>query len=338
MRTLDYRSAGVDLGESDASKERISRLVKSTFTNGVIRDIGMFGGFFRLDTKAYDSPVLVSSIDGVGTKVKVAAMAGRYDTIGEDLVNHCVNDILTSGARPLFFLDYLAFDRLRADVVEQIVAGIARACRETHCALIGGETAEMPGVYAEGELDVAGCIVGVVEEDRVIDGRTIEAGDVLIGLPSNGLHTNGYSLARKVLLETAGLQLDARLPELGGTLADELLRVHRCYDASVRPLLFGGRVKGIAHITGGGLAGNTSRLLPGEKSLQLEIDWGAWKVPPIFEMIQRLGGVSDEEMRRVFNLGIGLVLVVGENEASAVEGELRAQGERPVRIGRVVST
>jgi phosphoribosylformylglycinamidine cyclo-ligase len=337
MSGIDYRTAGVDLAESDLSKERIKRLAQSTFTKGVIREVGLFGGFFRLDTKELESPVLVSSIDGVGTKIKIAATMERYDTIGEDLVNHCVNDILTSGATPLVFLDYLAFGKLRAQVAEEIVSGIARACREAQCALIGGETAEMPGVYAEGEFDVAGCIVGLVDEPRIIDGRRIQPGDMLFGLPSNGLHTNGYSLARKVLLDMAGLKIDQFLDDLGSTLGDELLRVHRSYYATIQALLDGDSLKGIAHVTGGGIEANTSRLLPKDKRLRLEIDWSTWQVPEIFRLIQRLGEISDQEMRRVFNLGIGMVLVVSQQEAEAVDQKLRSLGEVPVQMGRVVS-
>lgn len=336
MSAVDYRSAGVDLEESARSKGRIKELAQSTFTEGVIRGVGLFGGFFRLDPGALQSPVLVSSIDGVGTKIKIATLMGRYDTIGEDLVNHCVNDILTSGAAPLFFLDYMAFGKLRATVAEEVVSGIARACRQSKCALIGGETAEMPGVYAESEFDLAGCIVGLVDERKIIDGRQIAAGDVLIGLPSNGLHTNGYSLARKVLFDMAALPLDGYIEELERTLGEELLRVHRSYLAAIGALLPHAWLKGIAHVTGGGIEGNTRRLLPAEGTLRLEIDWGSWQVPAIFELIQRLGKLEDAEMRRVFNLGIGMVLVVAESDAKAVREALASAGESSIIVGRVV--
>lgn len=338
MKAIDYGNAGVSLAEGDDSKRRIRRLAQKTFTRGVIRDVGLFGGFFRLDTQEYKSPVLVSSIDGVGTKVKIAAMMKRYDTVGEDLVNHCVNDVLTSGAVPLFFLDYLAFDRLQANVAEQIVAGMARGCAEAGCALIGGETAEMPGVYRKGEFDVAGCIVGIVDEGRIVDGAAIEAGDVLIGLPSNGLHTNGFSLARKVLFDVAGWTVDQSIDELDRHLGEELLQIHKSYYTSVRVLLEEDLLRGIAHITGGGIEANTSRLLPEGRGLQLEIDWGVWNVPAIFDVIQRHGNIADEEMRRVFNLGIGMVLVVSEENAERVEEDLSSMGETPARIGRVKAT
>src|SRR6187401_2568041 len=259
---MDYRQAGVDIDAGNETVRRIRSLARATFTPGVLSDIGSFGGLFRLDRNRYEDPVLVSSADGVGTKLKVAFMTGRHDTIGADLVNHCVNDILVQGAEPLFFLDYLGIGRLAPDVAEQIVSGMARACRENGCALLGGETAEMPGFYADGEYDVAGFIVGVVDRARVIDGRTIRAGDRLIGIPSSGLHTNGYSLARRIAFELAGLAVDDVVPELGGTIGEALLVPHRSYLRLIEPLLDTGRIKGMAHITGGGITDNLPRVLP----------------------------------------------------------------------------
>src|SRR5437773_1668689 len=259
---MDYRQAGVDIDAGNETVRRIKSLARATFTPGVLSDIGSFGGLFRLDRDRFQDPVLVSSAVGVGTKLKVAFMTGRHDTIGADLVNHCINDILVQGAEPLFFLDYLATGRLSPDVAVQIVGGIARACRENGCALIGGETAEMPGFYADGEYDLAGFIVGIVERAGIIDGRAIVPGDVVIGLPSAGLHTNGYSLARRVLFDLGGLTVDSLLPELETTVGDALLAPHRSYLTVLRPLLAGGAVKGLAHITGGGIVENLPRVLP----------------------------------------------------------------------------
>src|SRR5262249_37636146 len=259
---MDYKASGVDIDAGNETVRRIRSLARATFTPGVLSDIGSFGGLFRFNRDRFLEPVLVSSADGVGTKLKLAFMTGRHDTVGADLVNHCVNDILVQGAEPLFFLDYLATGRLSPSVAEQVVAGVARACRENGCALIGGETAEMPGFYADGEYDIAGFIVGVVEKSKVVDGRSIAAGDVVIGLPSAGLHTNGYSLARRVFFETAGLKPDTFVPELGATVGDALLAPHRSYLRIVRPLLERGLVKGLAHITGGGITENLPRTLP----------------------------------------------------------------------------
>jgi phosphoribosylformylglycinamidine cyclo-ligase len=273
----------------------------------VLSDLGSFGGLFRLDQARYREPVLVSSADGVGTKLKVAFMTGRHDTVGADLVNHCVNDILVQGAEPLFFLDYLATGRLSPEVAEQVIAGIARSCRENGCALIGGETAEMPGFYADGEYDLAGFIVGIVEQSALIDGRTIAPGDAIIGLPSAGLHTNGYSLARRVLFERAGLTPDSFDAELGATIGDVLLAPHRSYLSAMRPVMQPGLVKGMAHITGGGITENLPRILP--DGCAARIDRSAWSVPPIFRSIQRRGQIGVDEMYRVFNMGIGLIVV-----------------------------
>jgi phosphoribosylformylglycinamidine cyclo-ligase len=271
----DYKASGVDIDAGNEAVRRIRSLARGTFTPGVLSDIGSFGGLFRLDRDRYQEPVLVSSADGVGTKLKVAFMTGRHGTVGADLVNHCVNDILVQGAEPLFFLDYLATGRLDPAVAEAVVGGIAGACRENGCALLGGETAEMPGFYADGEYDIAGFIVGIVERSRVIDGRSIVPGDVLIGLPSAGLHTNGYSLARRVLFESMGWTADTVVPELGATVGDALLAPHRSYLSAVRPLLPRQTLKGLAHITGGGITENLPRVLPEGCSAEIDLVRGA---------------------------------------------------------------
>lgn len=332
---MDYRQSGVDIDAGNETVRRIKTLARATFTPGVLSEIGSFGGLFSLDSAGLSQPVLVSSADGVGTKLKVAFMTGRHDTIGADLVNHCVNDILVQGAVPLFFLDYLATGRLSPDVAEQIVTGVARACRENGCALIGGETAEMPGFYADGEYDIAGFIVGAVDRAKLIDGKGIAPGDVLIGLPSSGLHTNGYSLARKVLFEACGFTADTFVPELNGTVGDVLLATHRPYLAPIRPLLQAGLVKGMAHITGGGLTENLPRVFP--EGCAAEIDRAAWRVPPVFAFIAERGGIAADEMLRAFNMGIGLVVVCDADAAERVLALLWESGETgAVRIGRVV--
>src|SRR4051812_25091529 len=284
---IDYRGSGVDIDAGNETVRRIKSLAKSTFTPGVLSDIGSFGGLFALDRERHKEPVLVASTDGVGTKLKVAFMTGRHDTVGADLVNHCVNDVLVQGAEPLFFLDYLATGRLSPDVAEQVIAGVARGCRENGCALLGGETAEMPGFYADGEYDIAGTIVGVVEKAKIIDGRSIVPGDVLIGLPSAGLHTNGYSLARSVMFDLCGFKADTALPEVGATAGDALLAPHRSYLSAVRPLIEAGLVRGMAHITGGGITDNLPRTLPAGCSA--EIDRRSWSVPPLFTLLQKRG-------------------------------------------------
>jgi phosphoribosylformylglycinamidine cyclo-ligase len=332
---MDYRQAGVDIDAGNETVRRIKSLARSTFTPGVLSDIGSFGGLFRVDPAAYREPVLVSSADGVGTKLKIAFMTGRHDTVGTDLVNHCVNDILVQGATPLFFLDYLATGRLAPAVAEQVVAGIARGCRENGCALLGGETAEMPGFYADGEYDVAGFIVGVVERSLLVDGHTIAPGDELIGLPSAGLHTNGYSLARRVLFELCGFDAETFVPELGSSVGSALLAPHRSYLASVRPLLDAGIVKGMAHITGGGITENLPRTLP--DGCAAELDPRSWPTPPIFELLQNRGAIATTEMFRAFNMGIGLIVVVPpavSGRALAILGEAGEPGAVP--IGRVV--
>jgi phosphoribosylformylglycinamidine cyclo-ligase len=333
---MDYREAGVDIEAGNETVRRIKALARGTFTPGVLSDIGLFGGLFRLDRERFQDPVLVSSADGVGTKLKVAFMTGRHDTIGADLVNHCINDVLVQGAEPLFFLDYLATGRLAPDVAEQVIGGIARACRENGCALIGGETAEMPGFYAEGEYDLAGFIVGAVDRSKIVDGRGITPGDALIGLPSSGLHTNGYSLARRVFFDVAGLRADTFVRELRTTAGAALLAPHRCYLGTVRPLLGGGGVKGLAHVTGGGITENLPRILP--EGCGAEIDLQAWETPPIFRFIQERGSIDRDEMFRTFNMGIGLIVACAARDVDPLIDSLRRGGEpNAVRIGAVVA-
>jgi phosphoribosylformylglycinamidine cyclo-ligase len=333
---MDYRQSGVDIDAGNETVRRIRTLARSTFTPGVLSDIGSFGGLFRLDRERYQDPVLVSSADGVGTKLKIAFLTGRHDTIGADLVNHCVNDILVQGAEPLFFLDYLATGRLSPDVAEQIVSGVARACRENGCALIGGETAEMPGFYADGEYDIAGFIVGVVEKAKLVDGRAVVPGDVLIGMPSSGLHTNGYSLARRVLFESAAFTHDTVVPELGESVADALLAPHRSYVQEVRPLLERDLVKGLAHITGGGITENLPRMLP--EGCAAEVDRRAWTVPPLFRLLQERGDIAPSEMFRAFNMGVGLVVICGSRDAERVINLIARAGEpNAFRMGFVVA-
>jgi len=333
---MEYKAAGVDIDAGNETVRRIKWLARSTFTPGVLSDIGSFGGLFRLDRDRYQDPVLVSSADGAGTKLKVAFMTGRHGTVGADLVNHCINDILVQGAEPLFFLDYLAVGRLSPAVAEQVVGGIARACRENGCALIGGETAEMPGFYADGEYDIAGFIVGIVERSKLIDGRSIEPGDVLIGLPSTGLHTNGYSLARRVFFEMAGWKADTFVRELDATVGDALLAPHRSYLPVIKPFLDRQSIKGLAHVTGGGITENLPRVLP--DGCAAEIDRQAWTVPPIFRVLQQRGDIADVEMFRTFNMGIGLIIVCSSREADRIMNTLSRAGEpNAVRIGFVVS-
>lgn len=330
-RTYRYKDAGVDIAAADQALVRIKEHARSTFNRNVLTSIGSFGAGFRL--AGWKKPVLVSSADGVGTKLKVAFLAGRHNTVGEDLVNHCVNDIMVQGATPLFFLDYFATGKLKPGVAEQVVEGLARGCRANGCALIGGETAEMPGMYDAGEYDLAGFIVGAVERVRLLTGKGIRAGDVLLGLPSNGLHTNGYSLARKLLFEVAGYKVDARLPELEGTVADELLKVHRSYAKAMGPLLDAGLVKGAAHITGGGITDNVPRMLPA--GLAARIDTSAWTPPPVFTLLKRLGRIPEDDYRRTFNLGIGMVLAVGKRRLAETEKVLKRARQPFVTAGEV---
>jgi len=332
---IDYRASGVDIDAGNETVRRIKSLAKSTFTPGVLSDIGSFGGLFALDRARYQQPVLVASTDGVGTKLKVAFMTGRHDTVGADLVNHCVNDILVQGAEPLFFLDYLATGRLSPDVAEQVIAGVARGCRDNGCALLGGETAEMPGFYADGEYDIAGTIVGVVEQSKIIDGRAIAVGDVLIGLASAGLHTNGYSLARRVMFDVCRFSSNSLVPELGTTAGEALLAPHRSYLTAVSPLIEAGAVKGMAHITGGGITENLPRMLP--DGTAAEIDRSSWSIPPIFRLLQERGDVAEDEMFRAFNMGIGLIIACAASDEDRVISTLARAGEDPVRLGRIVT-
>ncbi|HMH85097.1 MAG TPA: phosphoribosylformylglycinamidine cyclo-ligase [Gemmatimonadaceae bacterium] len=318
---LRYGSAGVDIDASNAAKKRIRKLAESTFTKGVVGGFGGFGGMFRIPPNL-EKPVLVSSADGVGTKIKVAIEAGRHDTIGRDLVNHCVNDILVQGALPLFFLDYIAFGTLDPTVAEAVVAGVAAGCRENGCALIGGETAEMPGLYAAPDYDLAGFIVGYVEENRILGPHAVRPDDVLIGLPSSGLHTNGYSLARKIIAERLKLRMGDVFPGGGGTVADVLLAEHRSYLAAVKPVL--DRIHAMAHITGGGLPENLDRALP--QSLDAVINTSSWRVPAVFRVLQEAGSVEPAEMFRTFNMGVGMVVICAPSDAKAVLSAASAAG------------
>lgn len=335
-----YAKAGVDLDVSNEVKEGLPALLASTHRPEVLGKVGGFGGLFALNTRRFKQPVLVSSVDGVGTKLKVAFAMNRHDTIGEDLVNHCVNDIAVLGAEPLFFLDYLGTGKLKPEVFEQIVAGFARGCRENNCALIGGETAQMPGFYQAGEYDVSGTIVGVVDKPRMLDGRGIKPGDVLIGIASSGLHTNGYSLARRVFFERMKLKPRSRVPELGCSVGEELLKVHRSYGPLVQKLLkkfnpsgCPRAIKGLAHITGGGFVDNLPRILPW--GCDAIVRKGGWEVPPVFRLIQEQGKVDEAEMYQVFNMGIGMVLVVSSKEAQAVVRSINRQQHAAVPIGDI---
>jgi phosphoribosylformylglycinamidine cyclo-ligase len=329
---LRYGSAGVDLGASDDAKRRITQLVSSTFTKGTVGAFGGFGGMFRVP-EGMRSPVLVSSADGVGTKIKVAIESDRHDTIGHDLVNHCVNDILVQGAKPLFFLDYVAFGELVPAVLEQIVAGVARGCLENECALVGGETAEMPGLYSPPDYDLAGFIVGCVEEDSIIGSGRVRQGDALIALESSGLHTNGYSLARKIVDERLKLKANDMFPEMDATVADVLLAIHRSYLRALSPVL--DRIHAMAHITGGGLPGNLNRALPPE--LDAVVDSSTWEVPAAFSVLQQAGKVETDEMYRVFNMGVGMVVIAARENADAIIGSARVAGVTGWQLGEVVS-
>lgn len=331
---LTYADAGVDIEAGNEAVRLMRGAVRSTFRPEVLDDIGGFGGFFALDTAKYREPVLVSGTDGVGTKLRIAMLTGRHDTIGIDAVAMCVNDILVQGAEPLFFLDYLAVGKLDPERVAAIVGGVAEGCRRAGCSLIGGETAEMPGFYGPEEYDIAGFAVGVVERSRIIDGKGVRPGDLLLGLPSSGLHSNGYSLARKVLLEVAGYHVDTYLERLGRTVGEEMLEPTRIYVRPVLPLLEKYRIKGLAHITGGGLTENVPRILPDGAAAKIRL--GSWPVPPVFDLIREIGGVAGPEMLRTFNMGIGLVAVVAAEETEAVMADLAAAGEKSHLIGEVV--
>ncbi|HEX3084307.1 MAG TPA: phosphoribosylformylglycinamidine cyclo-ligase [Pyrinomonadaceae bacterium] len=326
-----YADAGVDIDAANRATEKIKELARTTFNARTLSEIGSFGGMFDGAFPNMREPVLVASADGVGTKLKIAFATGVHHTIGRDLVNHCVNDILVQGARPLFFLDYIATGRLSPDTITGIIEGITTGCRDNGCVLLGGETAEMPGFYADGEYDVAGFIVGVVDRQKVIDGKTIEPGDVVIGLPSVGLHTNGYSLARKLFFETLGYQPDTFVEELGQTVGDALLQTHLSYLTPLGPLLDSGIIRGLAHITGGGLLENIPRILPAGTAV--EIRRGSWPVLPAFEIMQRAGSVAESEMFRTFNMGIGMVIVCAAGDAAAIQNSIKPAYE----IGRVTS-
>lgn len=328
----DYKNSGVDIEAGDETVERIKRHAKSTFNKNVLSGIGYFGAFYEADFTGYKKPVLVSSVDGVGTKLKLAFMTGIHNTIGQDLVNHCVNDIAVCGAKPLYFMDYMAFGKLNPDTAEKIIEGFAFACKENDCALIGGETAEMPGFYPENEYDISGTIVGVVDKERIINGNSIKPGDIAIGFTSTGLHTNGYSLARKVLFPKYDPDF---IPEgFENTLAQELLQIHKSYLKLITALHDKGIVKGFSHITGGGITGNTKRIL--HNGLRLVLDRSTWKLPQIFDFIQKTGNITDEEMEKVFNLGVGLVAVVDKKEISTVFEVSETLSEKPFIIGRIV--
>ncbi len=331
---LTYADAGVDIAAANRAVELMRRAVKSTFRPGVLTDIGGFGGLFALDTGRYREPVLVSGTDGVGTKLRIAFMLDRHDTVGIDLVAMCVNDILTHGAEPLFFLDYLAVGRLNPERVAAIVEGVAEGCRQAGCALIGGETAEMPGFYGPEEYDLAGFVVGVVERNRVITGAGICPGDVVVGCASAGLHANGFSLARKVLFDIGQHDVDSFIPALGRTVGEELLVPTRIYVRAVLPLLKRFAIRGMAHITGGGLLENLPRILP--PGLAVRLHRGSWPVPPVFHLIRDLGGIAEPEMFRTFNMGIGFAMVVSPDEADQVVAELSSHGEAVYKIGEIV--
>jgi len=332
MLATDYKSAGVDIEAGEETVSRIKEHAKSTFNKNVLTGIGHFGAFFEIDKNEYNNPVLVSSVDGVGTKLKVAFMMDKHDTIGQDLVNHCVNDIAVCGAKPLYFMDYLAFGKLFPEKAEQIIKGFSIACKENGVALIGGETAEMPGLYSEEEYDVSGTIVGIVEKDEIIDGSKVEKGDVLLGFASTGLHTNGYSLARKVLFEK--YKVTDKVDDLEHTVGEELLQVHRSYLRLIGEIKSKIRVKAFSHITGGGIIGNTKRVVP--DCMDIKVDWNAWQIPPIFNLIAKTGNISHEEMRHAFNLGIGLITIISKKDVDKTKEICSSLGENVIQLGTIV--
>ena len=332
--SVTYADAGVDISRANRTKQRIKYLAHKTFTRGVLSEIGGFGGLFAVDKAKYHDPVLVSSVDGVGTKLKIAFEMGLHSTVGADLVNHCVNDIAVQGAAPLFFMDYLATGKLDPAVAEQVVEGIADACKHNGCALIGGETAEMPGFYPHGEYDLAGFIVGVVEREKIITGKSVEIGDIVLGLPSNGLHTNGYSLARKLLFEVGHYSAETYVNEIKNKVGNELMRTHKSYWPVVKKLMDGECVSALAHITGGGLSENLPRVLPRGTAAIIEL--GSWPVLPIFEHLQTLGNVPQDEMLRTFNMGLGMLLVVPSKKFKKAQTVLERVGEKAYTVGRIV--
>ena len=331
---VTYADAGVDIDRANRTKKRIKYLAHKTFTRGVLSEIGGFGGLFSIDREKYLDPVLVSSVDGVGTKLKVAFEMKMHHTIGADLVNHCVNDIAVQGAAPLFFMDYLATGKLDPAITEKVIEGLADACKHNGCALIGGETAEMPGFYPDGEYDLAGFIVGVVERERIITGKAVQPGDIILGLASNGLHTNGYSLARKLLFESAHYTPDSYVNELKGKVGNELMHTHRSYWPIIKKLVNADCVSALAHITGGGITENLPRVLP--RGVAAVIDMGSWPVLPIFEHLQKLGHVPPDEMLRTFNMGLGMLLVVPSAKFKKAQNVLDKIGEKAYTVGRIV--
>ena len=331
---VTYADAGVDIDRANRTKKRIKYLAHKTFTRSVLSEIGGFGGLFAVDKAKWVDPILVSSVDGVGTKLKIAFEMDVHHTIGADLVNHCVNDIAVQGATPLFFMDYLASGRIEPEITEKVIEGLAEACKHNGCALIGGETAEMPGFYPDGEYDLAGFIVGAVERERIITGKTVEVGDVILGLASNGLHTNGYALARKLLFEIGKYTLDSYVNELKGKVGNELLRTHKSYWPAIKRLVDGECVSAMAHITGGGITENLPRVLP--RGVAAVIEMGSWQVPPIFEHLQQLGNVPQDEMLRTFNMGLGMLLVIPSKKFKKAQTVLERAGEKAFTVGRIV--
>jgi phosphoribosylformylglycinamidine cyclo-ligase len=330
---MKYVDAGVNIAVADDAKQRIRHHASRTFTSAVLGGIGSFGALYALDTRKYKEPVLVSSADGVGTKLKIAMATGVHSTVGGDLVNHCINDILVQGAEPLFFLDYLAMGKLEPDIVEQLVEGMSRSCRKAGCALIGGETAEMPGFYPLGEYDLAGFIVGVVERKKLLTGKNVKPGDALIALPSVGLHTNGYSLARKLVFEVANLKPDTYVADVSNKIGAELLKPHVCYAPALKNIVARGWVSALAHITGGGIPGNLPRVLP--SGVRAQIDLESWPVPPIFKYLAKLGKIDTDELLQSFNMGVGMILVVPPTNVKSVEADLKKRREKFFLIGRI---
>ncbi|MFA7693607.1 MAG: phosphoribosylformylglycinamidine cyclo-ligase [Candidatus Hydrogenedentales bacterium] len=334
-KPLTYSDAGVNIDAATTALSGMKDLIRRTYTEHVLRDIGTFGAMFQLDLKNYEEPVLVSSVDGVGTKLKLAFMTGKHDTVGIDLVSHCVNDILVQGARPLFFLDYLAVGKLHPEVVVEIVRGLSIGCRYAGCALIGGETAEMPDMYKEGEYDLAGTIVGIVDRSKIVDGSAIEENDVIVGLPSTGLHTNGFSLARKICFEVAELSPDDPMPGVGATVAEALMEPHVSYAKLMQLVMRVADVHGMAHITGGGITDNVPRILP--EGLAAEIDLNSWKVPPLFRFLQEIGNVEDQEMLRTFNMGQGYLFVISPDQLNRVQETITLAGQQCTVVGKIIS-
>ena len=334
QKPITYADAGVNISRANQTKQRIKYLAHKTFTRGVLSEIGGFGGLFAVDKTKYSDPVLVSSVDGVGTKLKVAFEMNLHSTVGADLVNHCVNDIAVQGAAPMFFMDYLATGKLDPAIAESVVEGLADACKQNGCALIGGETAEMPGFYPEGEYDLAGFIVGVVEREKIVTGKDVQIGDIILGLPSNGLHTNGYSLARKLLFEVAQYSPETYVNEIKNKVGNELMRTHRSYWPVVKKLIDGQCVAALAHITGGGITENLPRVLPRGTAAAIEL--GSWPVLPIFEHLRRLGNVTEDDMMRTFNMGLGMLLVIPAGKFKKAQTVLDRVGEKAYTIGRIV--